>query len=123
MNEKILYTAGHMWVLPNDDGTYSAGITDYAQDLLGDIVFVDAPKTGSLLNSGSPCGTIESVKTGSDLIAPLTGVVEETNQILESTPERINESPLATWIFKFRPTKGEDNNLMTYKEYQELISS
>ena len=77
--DDLNYTSEHLWVRPAEDGCWFAGITDYAQDLLGDIVYVDAPAVGKALRAGAPCGLIDSVKTSSDLHAPLDGVVEAIN--------------------------------------------
>ncbi|MEK9940730.1 MAG: glycine cleavage system protein H, partial [Methylotenera sp.] len=96
-------------------GTWEAGNTDYAQDLLGDSVVVDAPKVGSLLKAGEPCGLVESVKTGSDLHALVDGEVTEINEALATSPELINDNPYKAWIFKF---KTADANLA-----QKLLSA
>ncbi|MEK9824695.1 MAG: glycine cleavage system protein GcvH [Methylotenera sp.] len=111
----LLYSAQHLWTQATADGTWEAGITDYAQDLLGDIVFVDAPKVGSLLKAGEPCGLVESVKTGSDLHALVDGEVTEINEALATSPELINDNPYKAWIFKF---KTADANLA-----QKLLSA
>jgi len=105
-----------------EDGTCLAGITDYAQDLLGDIVYVEAPKPGQQLEAGKPCGLVESVKTGSDLHAPLSGTVESVNQALQQQPELINEDPYAAWIFRFRPQKpSEQDELLDAAGYRKLL--
>jgi glycine cleavage system H protein len=101
--ENLKYSTDHLWVKSDDDGHWLAGITDYAQDLLGDIVFVEAPKVGTQLIAGSTCGLVESVKTGSDLHAPLDGKVIEVNEAMSSYPEQINDKPYETWISNFRP--------------------
>ncbi|HEU4709826.1 MAG TPA: glycine cleavage system protein GcvH, partial [Methylophilaceae bacterium] len=85
------YSPEHLWVRRMEDGTCLAGITDYAQDLLGDIVYVETPQLGQQLEVGKPCGLVESVKTGSDLHAPLSGTVEAVNEALQQQPELINE--------------------------------
>lgn len=119
--EDLSYTAEHLWVRATDDG-WLAGITDYAQDLLGDIVYVQAPTTGAALKAGEPCGLVESVKTGSDLHAPLNGVVEAINESLQGNPEQINDAPYAAWIFKFRPDNPADMaNLLSAGAYRELL--
>ncbi|MGB2833930.1 MAG: glycine cleavage system protein H, partial [Methylotenera sp.] len=84
----LLYSTEHLWTKADTDGTWQVGITDYAQDLLGDVVFVDAPKVGSLLSAGKPCGLVESVKTGSDLHALVDGTVVAVNQEVIDRPER-----------------------------------
>jgi|SRR5690606_21518105 len=106
--KNLKYTAQHLWVKVEDDGFYLTGITDYAQDLLGDIVFVDVPVIGARLTAGSSCGLVESVKTGSDLHAPLNGTVLAVNETLQSHPEQINDNPYDTWIFKFQADAAID---------------
>lgn len=100
-----------------------AGITDYAQDLLGDIVFVDAPKIGTQLIAGDVCGLVESVKTGSDLHAPLDGTVTEINETLSSYPEQINDKPYETWIFKFQADDVDLSRLLDATAYRQSINA
>ena len=122
IDSTLHYTNEHLWVKTNDQGEYLSGITDYAQDLLGDIVFVEFPEIGATIHAGKPCGLVESVKTGSDLHAPLDGVVTEINTSLQVNPEQINDAPYKTWIFKFNPIKPEDTkNLLDAKAYEILI--
>lgn len=122
--DNLSYSTEHLWVQATEDGSYLAGITDYAQDLLGDIVFVELPAIGVALTAGTPCGLVESVKTGSDLHAPLDGVVEAVNTDLQGTPELINDKPYAAWIFKFRPANSADaKNLLSAAAYRELLGS
>lgn len=120
--DNLKYTAEHMWVNPQTDGSFLVGITDYAQDMLGDIVYVEAPAIGTILEAGKPCGLIESVKTGSDLHAPLNGTVEAINETLQGNPELINDKPYATWIFRIAGTgvSGEDA-LLDASSYEALI--
>ena len=120
--ENLSYSAEHLWVQITNDGSCLTGITDYAQDLLGDIVYVDLPAVGSSLTAGKPCGVVESVKTGSDLHAPLDGLVEAVNTDLQGTPELINDKPYAAWIFRFQPANvGDLKNLLSAVGYQALI--
>jgi glycine cleavage system H protein len=120
--EDLNYSNEHLWVRPAEDGCWFAGITDYAQDLLGDIVYVEAPTVGKALRAGAPCGLIESVKTSSDLHAPLDGVVEAINTALQNTPEQINHAPYAAWIFKFRPNNQRDSaRLLDAEAYRMLL--
>lgn len=121
--ESLLYSAEHLWTKPATAGIWEAGITDYAQDLLGDIVFVEAPTIGSTLIAGQPCGLIESVKTGSDLHALVDGEVIAINQDLINSPELINDKPYQAWIFKFKPTKDDiEKKLLSATAYQKLIN-
>ncbi|MCB5190253.1 glycine cleavage system protein GcvH [Methylobacillus arboreus] len=118
--ENLQYTAEHLWIRQHEDGSWLAGITDYAQDLLGDIVYVEAPRPGSTINAGQPCGLVESVKTGSDLHSPLDGTVVAINEALQSTPEQINDHPYEAWIFSFKPA-GAASGLLSAAEYQALL--
>lgn len=120
INTDLFYTEQHLWVKPSDNGEWLAGITDYAQDLLGDIVFVEAPAVGSNIVFGSPCGLVESVKTGSDLHAPITGTVTEINQSVLDAPELINDKPYDAWIFKVS-AEETPNTLMNASAYQEFL--
>lgn len=119
----LFYSSEHLWTKVDADGTWQAGITDYAQDLLGDIVFVEAPAIGTTLNAGKPCGLVESVKTGSDLHALVDGEVTEINTAMINAPELINDKPYDAWIFKFKPTATDPTQqLLTAEAYQTLIS-
>lgn len=116
------YTAEHLWVKQTDDKNWLAGITDYAQDLLGDIVYLEPPKVGHALKSGEPCGIVESVKTGSDLHAPMNGIVTEVNEALLNAPEDINDKPYDAWIFKFQPgNTNETSHFLTAAAYEKLV--
>jgi glycine cleavage system H protein len=122
IDSNLHYTNEHLWVSINEHGEYLSGITDYAQDLLGDIVFVEFPEIGKAIAAGKPCGLVESVKTGSDLHAPLDGLVTEINTSLQVNPEQINDTPYKTWIFKFKPNNPEDSkNLLDAKTYETLL--
>lgn len=122
IDNNLYYSTEHLWVGTNDQGECLAGITDYAQDLLGDIVFVEFPKVGAQLEAGKPCGLVESVKTGSDLHAPLSGQVTEINVDLQTNPEKINDAPYKTWIFKFKPNNPASiDTLMDAKSYEALL--
>jgi glycine cleavage system H protein len=118
------YTNHHLWVKTDPDGDWLAGITDYAQDLLGDIMFIQPPSIGDLLKNGASCGVVESVKTGSDLHAPMNGVVTKINDDLLNAPEGINDKPYESWIFKFKPTdRNETDHFLTADAYAELIKN
>ena len=121
---QLHYTAEHLWVSQTPDGDWLTGITDYAQDLLGDIMFIEPPKLNDELVNGKPCGIVESVKTGSDLHAPMNGVVTEINNALLNAPEGINDKPYAAWIFKFKPNNIHDTrHLLSAEAYQNLIGN
>ena len=120
--ESLLYSTEHLWTKLGTDGLWQAGITDYAQDLLGDIVFIEAPAIGSTLLAGKACGLVESVKTGSDLHALVDGEVVEINQTLINAPEMLNDKPYDAWIFKFKPQVANfENKLLSADAYQTLI--
>ncbi len=122
--QSLLYSTQHLWAKPLADGIWEAGITDYAQDLLGDIVFVEAPAVGSALKAGQSCGLVESVKTGSDLHALVDGEVTEVNQALVNAPEQINDNPYKAWIFKFKTSDTDiENKLLSAEAYKTLTDN
>jgi len=119
----LFYSAEHLWTKQDTDGQWQAGITDYAQDLLGDIVFIDAPKVGADIFAGKPCGLVESVKTGSDLHALVDGTVTAVNDALFGNPELINDQPYQAWIFKFQPKDSNvAENLLNAEAYQKIVA-
>ncbi|MGB4811897.1 MAG: glycine cleavage system protein GcvH [Methylophilaceae bacterium] len=119
----LLYSTEHLWAKADIDGNWQAGITDFAQDSLGDIVFVEAPAVGSILEAGRPCGLLESVKAGSDLHALVDGVVTEINPKILASPELINDKPYESWIFKFKPNSlNVETQLLTAEAYLALTS-
>lgn len=122
--EELRYTKDHLWVHTASD-TATIGITDYAQQELGDIVFVEMPEPGSGMKKGETFGTVESVKSVSDLVAPISGEVIETNKILEDTPETINSSPFEEgWIVKAKMADaGELDDLLDFSAYSEFLDS
>lgn len=97
------YGASHEWALREADGTLSIGITHYAQEQLGDVVFVQLPEPGRVVEQGEDCAVIESVKAAGDVHAPVAGEVVAVNTALADAPEKINEDPYAAWIFRLRP--------------------
>jgi glycine cleavage system H protein len=119
---QTLFSEHHLWIIPQADGTMTAGISNHAQNLLGDIVFVDFPAIGSKLTMGTPCGVVESVKTASDLHAPLDGEVVEINESLQDRPEQLNDAPETTWIFRFRPADPtQSKKLMSAEAYEAFL--
>ncbi len=119
--DNVYFTAQHLWV-SQIAGEWLVGITNYAQDLLGDIVFIQPPNIGDELKNGTACGIVESVKTGSDLHAPMNGVVTEINTELLNAPEGINDNPYKAWIFKFEPASiTETDHFLTAQAYADLI--
>ncbi len=122
--EELRYTKDHLWIAMQGS-TATIGISDYAQNELGDIVFVEMPEVGSATTKGENMGSIESVKSVSDLIAPLTGEVAEINKKLEDAPETINSSPYDDgWIVKLKvKDSGETADLMDWNAYKEMLDS
>src|SRR5581483_8634801 len=120
--ETYKYTREHEWVhVEGDQGT--VGITDHAQHELGDIVFVELPKTGAKVSKGQTFGSVESVKAVSDIYSPISGKVSATNELLAKNPEKLNEDPHgAAWLIKVKiSTPGEINELMAAADYQKYI--
>jgi glycine cleavage system H protein len=118
--EDLQYAKSHEWVRFGDDDTATVGITDHAQDELGDIVFVELPEPGATLEAGDSFGTVESVKAVSDLYAPVGGEVLEVNDALNDSPEKINEDPYGDgWILKLR-TSGETADLLSASDYEKF---
>lgn len=122
---ELKYTKSHEWVKSNDDGTVTVGITDHAQDLLGDMVFVEVPEAGSALSAGQDCAVVESVKAASDVYSPIEGEVVEGNEALADSPEAVNKDPYGEgWLFKLRPANADDvAALMDADAYQKLVES
>ena len=127
--QELYYTREHLWlkraasINSDAENSWFAGITDYAQDLLGDIVFIEFPSIGADILAGMPCGLVESVKTGSDLHAPLSGTVLSINETLKVNPEKINDSPYASWIFSFKSAEPlDESRLLDAAGYQALLS-
>lgn len=120
----LKYTASHEWVKTESDGTISIGITQHAQELLGDMVFVETPAVGRKLKAKEECAVVESVKAAADIYAPASGVVTEVNSKLDSAPEAINSDPYSAWIFRMKPDHPADvAALMDAKAYQTVVDS
>lgn len=121
----LRYSESHEWVLDNGDGTVTIGITDHAQESLGDVVFVDLPEVGATLALGEEFGVVESVKAASDLYAPLSGEVTEINELLEDQPEQVNENPYTdAWLLKLRiEDESKLAELLDAEAYAELVDN
>ena len=120
----LKYTASHEWINKETDGTITIGITQHAQELLGDMVFVETPAVGRQLKAKEECAVAESVKAAADIYAPVTGVVVAINSELGDTPEKINTDPYSAWIFKMKPDNAADvDALMDAAAYQTLVDS
>jgi glycine cleavage system H protein len=116
---ELKYASSHEWVLLEEDGTVTVGISDHAQDALGDVVFVELPDVGDSLAAADEAGVVESVKAASDIYAPLTGEVIAVNALLEDAPETVNSDPYNDgWFYKLQPSDpSELNSLLSAEDY------
>jgi len=120
----LKYTPSHEWVRVEADGTLTVGITHHAQDLLGDMVFIENPAPGRTLAKGEECAVVESVKAASDVYAPVAGEVVAANGDVESSPESVNKDAYAAWMFKLKPANaGDVAELLDAAAYQKLVES
>lgn len=122
---ELKYTATHEWVRVEGDDIVSVGITDHAQDALGDVVFVELPEVGRTLSTGEEAGVVESVKAASDVYAPVSGEVIEVNSVLEDEPETVNNSPYGDgWFYKLRISDpAELDALLDADGYQNTVDN
>ena len=112
------YSAEHQWAQPEADGTITVGITDFAQETLGDLVFIQLPEVGSEVAANQQVATVESVKTASDVFAPMSGKIVAINEAAIDAPEKINEDAYAAWLFKIQPSNpAEYDALMSAESY------
>ena len=119
----LRYTESHEWVRRESDGTVSIGITDHAQEQLGDVVFVEAPQPGRKVAKGESVGVVESVKAASDIYAPLAGEIVAANADLSSAPEKVNEDAFAAWMFRIKPANATDlDQLLDAAAYEKVAS-
>ena len=120
----LKYTASHEWVKTEADGSITVGITQHAQELLGDMVFVESPEVGRKLKAKEECAVVESVKAAADIYAPVAGVVTASNAALDSAPESLNSDPFGAWLFKMKPDNASDvAALMDATAYQTHVDS
>ena len=121
----LKYIETHQWVRVSDDGTATVGITDFAQEQLGDVVYIGVPDVGVTVNGGEEAGVAESVKSASDVFSPVTGEVVEVNESLEDEPEKVNEDPYGDgWLYKVRlEDAGELDGLMDSAAYAEHVAA
>lgn len=119
--EQLKYTKSHEWVLENEDGTVTVGLTDYAQQELGDLVFVNLPGAGDEVTAGEAFGDVESVKAVSDVFSPVSGTVAEVNEELLNAPQLINETPYEAWMIKVENVSGSEE-LLSAAEYEAFIA-
>jgi glycine cleavage system H protein len=121
----LKYSKSHEWLRANDDGSITIGITDHAQDQLGDLVFVEVPESGRELEQGEACAVVESVKAASDVYAPIAGTVVEGNEALADAPEVVNNDAYGDgWLLKLTPADADAlSGLMDASEYQAFVES
>lgn len=120
---ELKYTQEHEWLRKEADGTYTVGITEHAQELLGDMVFIDLPEVGATVAAGDDCAVAESVKAASDIYAPVSGEIVAVNDALSDAPEQVNSEPYgAGWIFKIRASdEAEVAALLDATAYEALL--
>lgn len=121
--EDLRYTAEHEWVRTDSNGNVRIGITHYAQDSLGDIVYVSVPAVGESVNGGDTCGEVESTKSVSDIYAPVSGEIIARNDALDANPELMNTDPYGDgWLIEVRPNSvGDIESLLSAAAYQDLV--
>ena len=120
----LKYTASHEWLLLNADGTVTVGITDHAQEALGDLVFVELPEVGAHFEAEKEIAVVESVKAAADVYAPLAGTVAEVNQAAADAPESVNADAYAAWLFKITPDNVADlDKMLDAAAYQAVADA
>jgi glycine cleavage system H protein len=120
---QLKYTDSHEWVRWESDGSATVGITDFAQESLGDLVFVELPQVGRAVKAGETCAVVESVKAASDVYAPIDGEVLAVNQAAVEHPESINADAFAAWLFRLRPlAPGAGSRLLDAAQYADNVA-
>lgn len=120
----LKYTKSHEWVRAEADGTVTIGITHHAQDLLGDMVYVESPEVGRKVTASEECAVVESVKAASDVYAPLAGEVVAVNEAVANKPELINQDAYSAWMFRLKPDNAADvNGLLDAAGYKAVVDS
>ena len=120
----LKYTKTHEWARAEADGTVSVGITDHAQEMLGDIVFVEPPDIGRKLAAGAECAVVESVKAAADIYAPVSGEVVAVNAALADAPQSINQDAYGAWIFRLKPSNAEElGSLLDAAAYAGVVEA
>lgn len=122
---ELKYTSSHEWARLEEDGSVTVGVTDHAQGLLGDVVFIELPEIDAEIEAGAEAGVVESVKAASDIYIPISGTITAINEDLTEKPELINSDPYgAGWMFRIQPLDEEDmNELMDAEDYAEQVAS
>ncbi len=120
----LKYAKTHEWARLEDDGTITVGISDHAQELLGDLVFMELPEAGTSVSAGKECAVVESVKAASDVYAPVSGEITETNAALADSPEIVNSDPYGEgWLFRIKPSDaGELDLMLDAKAYEQAAA-
>lgn len=122
--ENLKYTASHEWLRLEADGLITVGITDHAQDLLGDLVFIELPELGKTVAAEQEIAVVESVKAAADVYAPVAGEVIEVNTEVTDAPEKVNQDAYAAWLFRLRPANHEDvNSLLNADAYRAIVDN
>lgn len=122
--ENLQYTTSHEWARLESDGTLTVGITDFAQDALGDVVYVELPEVGRRLAAQEACAVVESVKAASDIYAPVAGEVVAVNDSLKDKPEAINADAYAAWMFRLKPASAADlDALLSAEAYKQNLAA
>jgi glycine cleavage system H protein len=122
--ENLKYTTSHEWARLESDGTLTVGITDFAQDALGDVVYVELPEVGRRLAAQEACAVVESVKAASDIYAPVAGEVVAVNDSLKDKPEAINADAYAAWMFRLKPAAAADlEALLSAEAYKQNLAA
>lgn len=120
----LKYTKSHEWLRLADDGLAVVGITDHAQELLGDIVFLELPAAGKKVRAGEECAVVESVKAASDIYAPVSGEIVAANTAAADRPEAVNEDAYSAWLFKIKPDNpSEVDGLLDANGYQQVVDA
>ncbi len=119
----LKYTKSHEWIKQETDGTVTIGITDHAQEALGDIVFLELPKAGRTVKAGEECAVVESVKAASDIYAPIAGEIVAKNDAAVDAPESVNQDAYTAWLFRLKPANAADlNGLLDAATYEKVAA-
>lgn len=122
--KELKYTKSHEWLRLEQDGSATVGITEHAQELMGDLVYVELPQQGAQLSAGKECSVVESVKAASDVYAPIAGEVVDANAALAGAPETLNQDPYGKgWMFKLKPANAADlDKLLDAAGYEKVVA-
>jgi glycine cleavage system H protein len=122
--QNLQYAESHEWIRTEADGTLTVGITDHAQEALGDIVFLELPDIGKQFNAGQACAVVESVKAASDIYAPVSGEIIARNDEITGSPEQVNSSAYEAWLFKIKPSDSSElQKLLSAESYGKTIGA